>query len=236
MSRFAVYYVPPAESPFYQLGSAILGYDVRAGQRISAPPWWAEEDLKGWDEDWVRLAAPYGFHCTLGDTIDFHSHELAAIEWELEELWDCLNPDNPLTLWRKEDEPVRIPHGGEGPVTLRYVPNQALIAFTTLVVARINPSGIGSGYVQNLERFPNAFADRPHRAHRIQKFYSPTILDDWRPHFTLLNPYNGGDPDQVCDRLGARFAEFQELEIRSVCLLVQDEDHEDWRIHCELHR
>ena len=32
MAYFALYYVPPADHPFYQLGSQMLGYDVRTGQ------------------------------------------------------------------------------------------------------------------------------------------------------------------------------------------------------------
>lgn len=235
MSRFAVYYVPPADSELYRLGTGILGYDVRAGERVERG-WWVDDDLGGWDEEWVKWARPYGFHCTLGDAINFQAHELPAIEWELEELWDCLDPTNSLTLWQREEEPVRIPEGGEGPVTLRYVPNQSLIAFATMVVARINVLGSGSGYLKRLEEDPDQFEDRPHRARRIQKFYSPTILDDWRPHFTLLNPYRGPNPEGVSERLASTFAHFQEIELRSVCLMVQDHPQEDWRIHCELHR
>lgn len=235
MARFAVYYVPPAESPFYQQGTALLGYDVRAGRRVE-PAWWVEEDLGGWDPEWVRKAVPYGFHCTLGDAIEFDPAQLPAIEWELEELWECFDPGNPLMLWQRGEEPVQIREEGRGPVLLSYVPNQALIAFATAVVTRLNPLGSGSGYLERLEKDPERFRDRPHRAARIRKFYSPTILDGWRPHFTLLNPYEGGQPERAREKLANRFAEFAELELASVCLLVQDSDDEDWRIHCELHR
>ncbi|RAI34011.1 hypothetical protein CH338_21600, partial [Rhodoplanes elegans] len=60
--RWAIYFVPSADSPLFRLGSALLGYDCRSGDDL-APP--SGVDLPA---DWAALVAParrYGFHATL---------------------------------------------------------------------------------------------------------------------------------------------------------------------------
>ena len=37
MPKFAVYYVPQADDPFYRLGSQLLGYDIRARAEVPLP-------------------------------------------------------------------------------------------------------------------------------------------------------------------------------------------------------
>ncbi len=61
--RYALYYVPPPETPLYRLGASLLGYDAYAGLALPFPGG-IEEELP----DWRELTAsprPYGFHATL---------------------------------------------------------------------------------------------------------------------------------------------------------------------------
>jgi len=37
MPKFAVYFIPRVDDPFYQLGSQVLGYDVRNRQAMTLP-------------------------------------------------------------------------------------------------------------------------------------------------------------------------------------------------------
>lgn len=65
MAKFAVYYIPPADSLLYRRGSEILGYDVRQG--VFLP----EENptravLTEFDPAWVAKPQTYGFHITTG--------------------------------------------------------------------------------------------------------------------------------------------------------------------------
>ena len=63
MPRYAIYFVPPAETEFFRFGSAILGYDCYTGSNVGRPAILdAELDF------WERLTAEprrYGFHATL---------------------------------------------------------------------------------------------------------------------------------------------------------------------------
>jgi hypothetical protein len=63
LSRYAIYFVPAAETEFFRFGSAVLGYDCYTGGSVERPPSLdADPDL------WGRLTAEprrYGFHATL---------------------------------------------------------------------------------------------------------------------------------------------------------------------------
>src|SRR5262245_65402329 len=59
-TRYAIYFVPPADSALYRLGSSLLGYDCYRGADVAFP--------RELPDDWAELtAAPrrYGFHGTL---------------------------------------------------------------------------------------------------------------------------------------------------------------------------
>jgi hypothetical protein len=66
MPKFAIYFVPPAESPFYQLGTHVLGYDVRGRTSATMPPG-LEADFGRFDAAWTAIAAirlpPHGLRC-----------------------------------------------------------------------------------------------------------------------------------------------------------------------------
>jgi putative phosphonate metabolism protein len=62
-ARFAIYFVPAAESPLYRFGAAVLGYDCYTGQAVARPP-----DLGLSAAEWEELTREprtYGFHATL---------------------------------------------------------------------------------------------------------------------------------------------------------------------------
>ena len=61
--RYAIYFVPAAQSALYRCGSAILGYDCYTGAALDFPPE-VSENVPAWRE---LTAEPrrYGFHATL---------------------------------------------------------------------------------------------------------------------------------------------------------------------------
>jgi putative phosphonate metabolism protein len=62
-ARYAIYFVPAAETPLYQAGAALIGYDVYSGNRLPFPG-----GLGFSDDDWSALTREprvYGFHATL---------------------------------------------------------------------------------------------------------------------------------------------------------------------------
>ena len=63
LPRYAIYFVPPAETEFFRFGSAVLGYDCYTGGSVKRPA-----ILDAEPELWDRLTAEprrYGFHATL---------------------------------------------------------------------------------------------------------------------------------------------------------------------------
>jgi Protein of unknown function (DUF1045) len=61
--RYAIYFVPAAESKLYRYGSAVLGYDCYSGKPVDFP-----DELGDGPVSWQELTAParrYGFHATL---------------------------------------------------------------------------------------------------------------------------------------------------------------------------
>src|SRR5438128_78803 len=61
--RYAVYFVPAADSELYRFGSAVLQYDCYTGNAVLPP-----EELKNQPEEWREATEEprrYGFHATL---------------------------------------------------------------------------------------------------------------------------------------------------------------------------
>ena len=63
MPRYAIYFVPPAETEFFRFGSAILGYDCYTGGTVKRPAILGSEPQL-WDQLTVEPRR-YGFHATL---------------------------------------------------------------------------------------------------------------------------------------------------------------------------
>ena len=61
--RYAIYFVPPADSALYRFGAGVLGYDCYSGERLSHP-----QDSALAASEWNALTREprnYGFHATL---------------------------------------------------------------------------------------------------------------------------------------------------------------------------
>jgi hypothetical protein len=76
MPKFAIYYIPQADDPFYRLGTSVLGYDVRTRTSV-APPSDFQENLGPFDAGWTAISRSYGFHLTITETIDCHRATLS---------------------------------------------------------------------------------------------------------------------------------------------------------------
>jgi hypothetical protein len=235
MPKFAVYYIPQEDDPFYRLGAQILGYDIRA--RVEMPlPSDLRYSLGQFDLAWTTISRPYGFHLTIGDAIDCDWATIPRIERELAELFGCFDPAHPFLLQRRSERPVGIWGETErNSLVLLYEPNEYLHMLHTLIIARINPQGTGSDYlkryiVQNYQEMP------PHQIQQLRLFYSRVVLDNWYPHFTLLNPYTGEDAPLMASRLAHLFAPYEQITVDAVCLLIQRDSGANWHIYREFRR
>jgi hypothetical protein len=230
MPKFAVYFIPEKDDKFYQLGSSILGYDVRRKRKHETvhPELSESGPLK---DEWFSSARPYGFHLTIGDAIDFEPGDIAKIEQALSNLLGCFDPAHKFILTQRKDEVIAI--WNKETFVLRYDANDHLKILHALVSACINPLGNGSGYLVSYLRDRQDCESEPFRTNRILNFYSPTVFDSYRPHFTLVNPYTGHSHYELKLNLTSLFDEFSKIVIHSICLLVQLKDDENWQIYRE---
>ncbi|TSA84457.1 hypothetical protein FNU79_10830 [Deinococcus detaillensis] len=217
-ARFAVYLVPPASSPFYQLGSQLLGYDVRAQQVLPLPEFLRPE--------WQESAAPYGFHLTVVEGFYTDPDRLSAIEQEARLCLGCSSPGADLTLggghlavW--EDGRVWVQ---------RFEASPAFLMLHTLLSARLAPFVTASPFDAEVAA---GKWQRPFEVARMQLLRTPRGLDTYQPHFTLVQPYGGHDPDGLRERLEALTRPFERLEVASLALCVKPAEDTHWHIQAE---
>jgi hypothetical protein len=234
MPRFAVYYVPELDSDIYTLGSQVLQHDVRRATLVETSPY-VRQVLGGFDDAWIALSRPYGFHLTVGDAMDCTWSAVPAVEHELDSLLQCFDSGHPFTLhWRQEDRIVALERWDKKSLVLRYDANDYLKMLHALIVARINPLGTGSAYLRRYLSHQDELA--PHAVQQTRLFNSPTVLDNWAPHFTLLDPYKLDNVDEMVDRIAHLFVAASNLEVTSLCLMIQPDEDNLWQIYREFPR
>lgn len=227
MPKFAVYYIPPADSDLYRRGSEILGYNVRTGQFLP------EENpsraaLPEFDTSWVTQPQTYGFHVTTGYSLYFDMATLPQIEQELENVFACFGRDVCFQLTPAAE---RIPFWKNEIVVLHYEPNPAMLMLHTMLIARVNPCGTGSNISEAYAQKDPAALDAV-MVQRVRQYYTPYMLDGWTPHFSLMYPYRGTQPQAMRGTLGELFSDAA-INVESICLLLQNDDETHYRLYRE---
>ncbi|MEM6284640.1 MAG: 2'-5' RNA ligase family protein [Chloroflexota bacterium] len=222
MPKFAVYYVPPANSDLYRRGSEVIGYDVRAGALLPAENA-TRAALPEFDKAWVARPQTYGFHITTGYSLYFDGTNLDQIEAEMAHACGSFSASTVFELTPADEF---IPFWHDEAVMLHYRPNAALLMLHTLLVARVNPLGTGSNITRE-----RAQGD-PVLARRIEKYHSPYVFDGWDPHFTLMMSYDGTQRAALRAALAGLFPA-QPERVQSICLLVREDDETHYRLHRE---
>lgn len=216
-TRFAVYLCPPAGSPLYEAGSDLLGHDVRAGETRPLPEFLRPEDQAD--------AGPYGFHLTVVEGFFTEPALWPGIEAEVRAGVACLSPGAVLTLTGGR---VEVWDEGETWVH-RLEANAPLLVLHTLLLARLSRFVTASPFGGKVTPTSPAFEQA-----RMALLHTPRGLDSWQPHFTLVQPYGGGDPAGVRARLEALTAPHHSQTYRSVALFEKREGEERWRVRAEL--
>jgi hypothetical protein len=185
----------------------------------------------------MTLSGPYGFHVTINHAIDCDWATIPLVERELNDLLGCFDPQHLFTLQQRADNRVGIwkNRDGSSSLVLLYEPNEHLRVFHTLIVARTTSPGQGTTFLRDYLMQPDPQCP-PHEAQQIRLFYAPGLFDSWYPHFTLLNPYTGGEEALLAERLGQLFAPYTHITVDSICLLIQPDDDAKWQIYCEFRR
>jgi putative phosphonate metabolism protein len=209
--RYAIYFVPAAETVLYQAGAALLGYDVYTGRRLPFPG-----GLALGDGTWSALTSEprvYGFHATLKAPFRLapgrSAEELAAH----------------LAIFAATREPVAITPAvrtlGSFAALVPAAPSAALDRLAADSVREFDGFRAPLGDGERAKRLAAALSDR-HREN-LERWGYPYVFEDFRFHMTLTGPIAPASQNAVLaclrDRLSA--VEGRPLAVDRVALLCQ---------------
>ena len=226
MPRFGVFFVPPARSPLYRLGTSIHGYDVRRAQP-SHQDNFIRAQLPEFDEEFVKRPQKHGIHCTIVAPQVCRYGDLNAIAFEMEAILNCFAQTTTFEITAQSDL-VSFWGKKQQIAVLQYEANPAMLMLHTLLVAQL------SQYAKPNADLPSQ--ENLHEYHRINNFNTPFIFDGFTPHFTILFPYKGNQHEAMQRSLYSIFGQFKKIILDSICLMVQPSKKEKWVIHREFER
>jgi putative phosphonate metabolism protein len=221
-TRYAIYFVPTAETALYRFGSAILGYDCYTGNDVPPPDEFAPEAAL-WRE-LTQEARRYGFHATL--KAPFHLSP-SCTEAQLTSAFSSF--------------------AALGHAVGRIAPEVNLISGFAAVVPR-QPSDAVMVLADKCTtmfdafRAPMSARERARRVaanlsqsqmHNLERWGYPYLFRDFRFHMTLTGRLAGERAKSVLAQLRAHFDRAwgeQELSIDRLALLKQESEQAPFRV------
>lgn len=219
LHQLAIYFVPPAETNMYKIGSEILGYDIR--NQKETPTQWGH---------YVGGAGRFGFHLTVCDALYFLSKP--EIEWCIEEVKFLAKKFHAFTL---SDLQVKKPFPNKRSISIAAKDTSgSLEVLHHELVHRVYRRAIGSNYT-----FKTARTDRDDDSQRVDlmnKYYNaPYILKKFCPHLTLLT-----NVDDSFDALADEFDLMLEgkvettIQVEKLAILTKGANNDFWTIREEI--
>jgi putative phosphonate metabolism protein len=210
--RYAIYFVPAPDTPLYQAGAALLGYDVYSGKRLPFPG-----GLTLGPDDWFALTSEprtYGFHATLkapfrlapGRSAEELAAQLAAFAGAAR-------------------EPVAIVPAvrtiGSFAALVPGEPSPALDRLAAGCVRAFDGFRAPLGEDERRKRLAAPLTDR-HREN-LERWGYPYVFDDFRFHMTLTGRIAPACQEAVlaCLRRSLGAIEGRPLAVDRVALLCQ---------------
>jgi Protein of unknown function (DUF1045) len=222
----AIYIIPNENTPLYQFGATILGYDVWKQQVLEAD----KESFSSKIRPYVGEASQYGFHATMADALFFATDaEIDRVEAELRMLANDFSPFI-LSKIRIEDRQ------NEGNIVMLCDDESGSAeALHFELISRIYRIAISSFYLA--DKTQNKVSSKsPLRSNlMIERYGAPYILKEFNPHFSLCAPA----PDdlairqEILKQLQESFAESNistNVEVNEICLMTKKKGNEHWSI------
>jgi putative phosphonate metabolism protein len=210
--RYAIYFVPAPDTPLYQAGAALLGYDVHSGKPLPFP-----DGLAFGHDDWFALTAEprtYGFHATLKAPFRLapgrSAEELAA---QLEVFAGTLR--DPVTIM-----PTVRTIGSFAAL----VPGEPCLALDQLAAGCVRAFDGFRAPLSDDERRKRLAAPLTARhKENLERWGYPYVFEDFRFHMTLTGPVapSRQEPVLACLRRSLGAIEGRPLPIDRVALLCQ---------------
>lgn len=219
--KFGIFYVPRGK--LFDIGSTLLGYNLRKG--ILLPP---PREIR---PEWVKNNSPYGFHMTITDIVDVHREKLHEIEKTLQKLLKCFPKNYRYTLQFSD---VAFWENNQTIAAVRFKPSESLIILHSLLVCLLQSKGNSSFYLEQLKQSDTEKKWTNDRIHKTELFFSPYIFNEFKPHFSLLNPFGDKNKQEILDYLTSIFNVYKKIEIESLCIVIKEESEAVFKIYKEI--
>lgn len=219
LAAFAVYFIPEAQCAEYQLGSKILGYDVREKSPLTSP----------WQE-WVGSAAEFGLHLTIADALYFFSkQDVNFLETQIRDFCARLKP---FSL-RYE-----VVAGFPDATTISLVctdSSGSLHAIHSDMVARCYSQAAGSNYTLHAVPTNRNYCMQTERTAMMKKLYkAPYVLECFKPHITLLTKVPAEKIMELTAELAGNFHDVNPQQTISVKkIAIMEKSHDSWALKGE---
>jgi hypothetical protein len=220
---FGLYYIP-FETEFYDIGSKIIGYDIIKNKHLKC--------LKEVNKKWVNEIEKYGFHMTITDAVTVDKNSLPFIEGKIYEILNCFSKNLEFTLSLNE-----ISYWPNNPTQLaiRLKSNNNVEMLHNVLVSIIQILGSDSLYLDDLNKQITEGKIRYtlDQIKKIKMFYSPYIFEQFKPHFTLLNPFYGDecDREKVKEFILSKFDKPINLSINKLIMVTKKDNDKFFKVH-----
>ncbi|MEP9354611.1 DUF1045 domain-containing protein [Xanthobacter sp. KR7-65] len=193
--RYAVYFAPPAESPLWRFGSAVIGFDAETGAAPAAP------DLPGFDpETWSEVTAEprrYGFHGTL--KAPFRLAEGCSVQDLEAAVAACAGGHHAFEM-----PPLEVRALGAFIALVPAVPSPKLEDLAVSAVTELEGLRAALSPAEVARRNPEKLSAR--QLTYLETYGYPYVLDEFRFHMTLTGPLPEPERDHALIALQAAFA------------------------------
>jgi Protein of unknown function (DUF1045) len=220
-SRYAIYFVPAADSALYRFGAAVLGYDGYTGNHVGFPDT-LPMDIAAW-RSLTREPRRYGFHATL--KAPFH----LAKGCDETALLDAF----PAFCRSIESVPAFEPIVASLAGFIAVVPTAANPAIDRLAVACVTAFDRFRATLGADERNQRVVGLTDRQAGNLDRWGYPFVFDDFRLHLTLTGRLDADRHGVVLPYLRDRFAAVwggRPVPVDRIALLRQDRPDDHFRV------
>jgi hypothetical protein len=221
--RYAIYFVPAADTGIYRFGRSVLGYDCYTGEDVRLTEF---PDPDGW-RGLIDEPRRYGFHATLKAPFRLlpscSEAQLTSAFFGFAELAHPVPRIDPEIRLIKNFAAI-VPR--EAPPSLQELADRSTIMFDAFRApmpaaerARRVAAGLSASEMRNLDLWGD-----------------PDVFDDFKFHMTLTGKIAADRRDAVHQYLQHVFTEQcsnQPVAIDRICLLRQDDERARFAVLCQ---
>ena len=218
--RYAIFYAPPANSPLWTFGSALLGYDAQTGERLTpSPP----------VPDWLALTEEprrYGFHGTL--RAPFHLREETSATALLRAAKALAQRWRPFVM-----PPLRVGLLDSFVALVPFTRSGILDELAADCVTVCDPFRAPLTPADRARRVPSRLTAR--QIAYMDRWGYPYVFEDFRFHMTLTGALPEECREPIRSEIEGRFGSLgHAVPVEGIAIFRQDNRAEPFRVFARL--